>query len=197
VALTDADGRRTGTVTTVTDITERKLAEVELRMRLAGHEAVAELSDWALSGEPVETLVHGVAAAVADLLGVEHVAVAEATPGGREVVPRATVGWNPKLIGRSLAVAPTSPSVMALEGEGPVVVSDLDADGPFESPPVAAEAGMRSAVIVGVGDGLGVICAHSEEVDAFSNRDLSFLHSLAELLASRWKAQPPELATVQ
>jgi len=196
VELTDPEGRRTGTVTTVTDITERKVAEVELRMRLAAHEAVAELSDWTLAGEPVESLVHGVAAAVADLLDVEHVAVAEASERPAEVIPRAIVGWDLELIGRPVPVPPTSAALVALECEGPVVVRDLEAEGPYEPSPSLVAAGMRSSVLMGVGDGLGLISAHSPQVDAFAGRDLSFLRSLAELLALRWApADSSRLAT--
>lgn len=197
VPLVDADGRRSGTVTTMTEITRRKQAEIELRMRLAAHETVAELSGWALSGEPVETLIHSVAAAVADLLDAERVAVAEATEAAGQVVPRAFVGWDPALLGSTIELPSGSAAAVAMDGGDLVLVGDLTADStPFEPSLAVREAGMRSAVFIGIGDGLGVLAAHSTRPQAFADRDLGFLRSLADLLALRWQAQPPDLVTL-
>ena len=79
--LSDAEGRRTGTISTLSEISERKRLEVDLRLRAAAHEAVAELAERALAGDDLDSLMERAALSAADILGAEFATIAEVAPG--------------------------------------------------------------------------------------------------------------------
>lgn len=189
--VTDAHGRRRGTVSTLNEISTRKQADVELRLRAAANEAVAELAEWALDGEPVEMLVHSVAATTADILGAEFASVGEVTPDGEEFVTRAVVGWDPRMLGQPYPLPERGPGRLALEDTEPIVVADYHAVPALEQGAIPLSMNVRSAVFLGIRGGLGLICAHSPRPRAFAGRDLAFLSSMANVLAARWESDVP------
>jgi PAS domain S-box-containing protein len=194
--LCDARGRRTGTVSTLAEISDRKRLEVELRLRAAGHEAVAELAERALAGDDVESLMRMAAASAADLLGAEYAAVAEVGPGRADVVPRVVVGWEPSLVGRHIAIPENSATDLCLDDDEPVVIGDYEAVGAIRRGMLARRVKARSAACVAIAGGAGVLAVTSPRAQAFDGRDVSFLRSLAAVLGSRWSASPAPLAAV-
>lgn len=189
--LTDGDGRRWGTVSTLNEISSRKQVDVELRLRAAANEAVAELAEWALDGESVDMLVHSVAATTADILGSEYASVGEVTSDGEMFVPRAVVGWDPRTLGQSFVLPEHGPGRLALDDDQPVVIADYNEVTALEQGAIPLAANIRSAVFLGIRGNLGLICAHSPRPRAFAGRNLSFLCSMANVLAARWEADVP------
>lgn len=74
------------------DITDRKLAELELERRAAQQAAVARLGERALEGAEVDQLMHHALAEAARILGVETGAVLERSPDGATLSLRAGLG---------------------------------------------------------------------------------------------------------
>src|SRR6185437_6835975 len=74
------------------DITDRKLAELELERRGAQQAAVARLGERALEGADVAQLMHHALAEAARILGVEMGAVLERSPDGSALNLRAGLG---------------------------------------------------------------------------------------------------------
>ena len=194
--LSDAEGRRTGTVSTLSEISERKRIEVELRLRAAAQEAVAELAERALAGDDLDALMEQAALSAADLLGAEYATIAEVTPGRADVVPRVVLGWDPSNVGRHIAIPENSPTDLCLDDDEPVVIGDFARVEALRTGVMAREAQARSAVCVAIADGAGVFALTSPRADAFAGHDLSFLSSLAAVLASRWRTEPAPLAAV-
>ena len=194
--LSDADGRRTGTVSTLSEISERKRMEVELRLRAAAQEAVAELAERALEGEDLDSLMQRAALSAADILGAEYATIAEVTPGRDDVVPRVVVGWHRSNVGRRFAIPENSPTDLCLDDDQPVVIGDFDRVEALRTGVMARQAHARSAVCVAIAGGAGVFALTSPRADAFAGQDLSFLGSLASVLASRWRTEPAPLAAV-
>ena len=188
-ALTDGHGRRQGTVSTLTEIGERKRLQVEARLSAAAHEAVAEL---ALAAEQPGELARRAASLTADILAVDRTSVCEITPDRTALIPRAVVGWDERFVGQPLPLPDHCLGRLSLDDDEPVLVKDCHEAGELKPGGLIGEGDMRSAVCVRIGNGLGLISVHSHRVGAFAGRDLSFLRPLAALLASRWRAKEPE-----
>jgi diguanylate cyclase (GGDEF)-like protein/PAS domain S-box-containing protein len=91
VLLTDAHGR-TRWHGVMLDITDRKLAELELERRAAQQAAVARLGERALEGADVARLMHDALEDAARILGVEMGAVLERGAADGELALRAGLG---------------------------------------------------------------------------------------------------------
>jgi diguanylate cyclase (GGDEF)-like protein/PAS domain S-box-containing protein len=94
VLLTDEQGR-TRWHGVMLDITDRKLAELELERRAAQQAAVARLGERALEGAEVAQLMHHALGEAARILGVEKGAVLERSPEGATLSLRAGLGLPP------------------------------------------------------------------------------------------------------
>ncbi len=194
--LSDAEGRRTGTLSTLSEISERKRLEVDLRLRAAAQEAVAELAERALAGDDLDALMERAALSAADILGAEYATIAEVTSGRDDVVPRVVHGWHPSVVGRHFPIPENSPTDLCLDDDEPVVIGDFGRVRAVRTGVMAREAHARSAVCVAIAGGAGVFALTSPRADAFAGQDLSFLSSLATVLASRWRTEPAPLAAV-
>ena len=194
--LSDAEGRRTGTLSTLSEISERKRLEVDLRLRAAAQEAVAELAERALAGDDLDALMERAALSAADILGAEYATIAEVTSGRDDVVPRVVHGWHPSVVGRHFPIPENSPTDLCLDDDEPVVIGDFGRVRAIRTGVMAREAHARSAVCVAIAGGAGVFALTSPRADAFAGQDLSFLSSLAAVLASRWRTEPAPLAAV-
>jgi diguanylate cyclase (GGDEF)-like protein/PAS domain S-box-containing protein len=91
VLLTDEEGRMRWHGVML-DITDRKLAELELERRAAQQAAVARLGERALEGTEVAQLMHHALAEAARILGVGMGAVLERSPDGATLSLRAGLG---------------------------------------------------------------------------------------------------------
>ncbi len=94
VLLTDEHGR-TRWHGVMLDITDRKLAELELERRAAQQAAVARLGERALEGTEVAKLMHHALGEAARILGVEKGAVLERSPDEATLTLRAELGLPP------------------------------------------------------------------------------------------------------
>ncbi len=78
----------------ITDITERKQAEVKLQRRAAQQAAVARLGRAALGGAELAQLMQDVVGAAVELIGVDRGAVLELTADASALLLRAARGWQ-------------------------------------------------------------------------------------------------------
>jgi PAS domain S-box-containing protein len=194
--LSDVDGRPAGTVSTLSEISERKRIEVALRLRAAAQEAVTELAEHALAGEDLASLMERAALSAADILGAEYVTIAEVAPGRDDVVPRVVLGWHPSNVGRHFEIPENSATDLCLDDDQPVVIGDYARVKAVRTGMMAQQVHARSAVCVSIAGGAGVFALTSPRADAFAGQDLSFLSSLAAVLSSRWRTEPAQLAAV-
>jgi signal transduction histidine kinase len=141
------------------------LAAAELRRRDHQQSLVAELGRAALTGTPLAKIVTDAVATVVEGLGASRVAVFEPAPDGGALVATITFGW------------PTGEERIALspQSESPILHTFRAAE--------AMVAGKMATAPVRGEDGLvGVLVAGAE--DAFSADDVSFLRSIANLIAA-------------
>lgn len=173
--LLDAHGRRRGTLTTFTDVTERKQREVALRLELDAARWLTRLIAGVLRGDDPGELLDGAAEATVDVLGVRRAGVFELRGDGTLLL-RAGCGWPPEAIGRLRLPLLGSPAALALTMDEPVVVTDADDDERLDLD------GVRSGCWVRIAR-RGVLAALHDEPRDFGRGERDLLSSLAEALS--------------
>lgn len=177
---------------------QRKQAEEALKVRERQQAVVAELGQRALTEGNLTNLMEQAVAAVAGTLGVEYCKVLELLPGGKALRLRAGVGWQPGLVGQAIVDAGLdSQAGYTLQINRPVIVEDLLQETRFSGPPLLREHGARggvSVIIHGQERPFGVLGAHSTRPRTFTQDDVHFLQSVANVLATAIERQRAEEA---
>lgn len=170
------------------DVTERVQTERELRIRGRQQEAVARLCERALTATDLQKLLDEVAETIARVLNVEMVKILELVPGDAEMLLRAGVGWKPSLIGKAhVTTAPESQSGFALATGEPAIVTGVNDAKRFTDSRLLAEHAVVSGVSARIsgpdGRSYGVLGVHDTKARQFSESDISFLVSVANVVA--------------
>lgn len=184
--LLDTGGRRRGTLTTVAEVTERKISEVALRMRLDATRGLLRLVGEVLRGHDRAELLTASVAVAAELLDAWRVGVFELGDDGLLRL-RAAHGWPRSALGRNELPALRSPAELALRSDEPLVVRDLSRwELLVRTESITEEVG--SGCWIGIG-GRGVLAVLEREPRAFSADEVDLLVSLAEALTACIPAQ--------
>jgi signal transduction histidine kinase len=157
-------------------------ARAERQTRLAG------LGQSALKGAPLDVLMRDAAALAASGLGVEQAQVLERVPDGA-LVPRAGHGWKPGAARDGGDERQASHAAFTLQAGGPVVLADLAKETRFPPSHRLRAHGVRSGLAVPVagresGAAFGVLAVYSSRLRSYGSEDVSFLETLAYLLAA-------------
>lgn len=193
--LHDEAGEPRGAVAALLDISDRKRVEEALRAseareraRAWAFEAVVELGQTALAGEALEALFDRAVVLAARTLDNEMGKILELKPGGEELLLRAGVGWHEGLVGHARVNAGLgSHAGYTLRSNEPVIVEDLASERRFTGSPLLREHGVVSgmSVVIAGSDGKpwGVLGTHSTRRRRFTQDDVNFLQSVANVLA--------------
>ena len=205
-----------GMIATVRDITERKRVEqalsqfredletrvaertaelsaertntmVALEMRARQQAALAGLSQRALEGAVLATLLDEAVRLVPAILGCEFCKVMELLPDGKALFLRAGTGWKKQPLPVQLATGRQSQEGFTLLSNAPVSVEDLRVEKRFLSPSILFDRPVvsgLSVIIHGRQQPYGVLAAHTTRRRRFTNDDVHFLQSLASVLAA-------------
>jgi PAS domain S-box-containing protein len=188
VTVKGADGEVTGYLGIHRNITERKRSQQELERRVSQQAAVAELGFRALEDDELQGLRDEASTLVCRGLGVDYGKVDELLADGTGLLVRAGTGWPEGVVGS--VVVPTgrrSPAGYALLISQPVIVDDLSVETRFEVPAVLREHAAMSDITVPIETGgrqYGTLAALSKNRRTFSEHDISFVQSLANILAT-------------
>jgi DNA-binding NarL/FixJ family response regulator/signal transduction histidine kinase len=168
-------------------VTERRRAAQE-RERSARRQAmVAELGLRALASDQLDPLLEEGVAMVARMLEVDLAGVGQLGPGRDQVRLRAGVGWSPGVVGSIGAGDGRSLVGYTLMVGVPVVSEDLVGDERFSISSILSSHGAVSGASVpipGRQDAVGALGVFSRHRRSFSNEDVSFLQSVANVLAT-------------
>ncbi|RMH67301.1 MAG: hybrid sensor histidine kinase/response regulator, partial [Bacteroidetes bacterium] len=180
-----SDGRRI-VMSIAIDVTEKHRAEAQLRRRALQQAHLAELGREALSGMPLETLFQHATEQVARGLDVPLCKVLELLPDRSALRLVAGVGWKPGLVGTAtVGIGPDSQAGYTLASDQPVIVPNLRLEARFSGPPLLQEheviSGL-SVVIPGLQEPFGVLGAHSVRYRHFTEDDIHFVTSVANIL---------------
>jgi sigma-B regulation protein RsbU (phosphoserine phosphatase) len=184
----DHEGRPARGIGTVQDITERKLAEHEIRMLAHRQAVVAELGQEALRSDPFGKVLDDAVTRVASVLDVDYARVLELLPDGQHFLLRAGYGWKPGLVGRAtIEGGPDTEAGFTLMSKEPVIVENWKDESFFRRVPMFGEpdvASGLSAVIPTSSGPYGVFAVHTLRRRVFSNDEISFFQSVANVLGT-------------
>ncbi len=199
--LYDDDHEVVGYVGLAQDITERLAAENELRRRAMQHTAVAELGQLALSSPSLQQVMDEAVRHVAETLDVSHNSVCELLPEKNALLLRAGHGWPEGIIGKAWVSADIDThSGYTLSVNRPVVLADLATEQRFKGAPLMHEHNLvsgASVVIHGKDAPWGVLAAHAQVKRNFSDDDINFLQSVANIISTSIERHRQEDALIE
>jgi two-component sensor histidine kinase len=150
--------------------------------------ALATFGQLALGTDDLDHLLQEASRHAADGLGIKRAKVLELLPGGRGLLIRAGVGWEPGVLGTVvLSAEPTTPAGYALHTSRPVTTANLDKEPRFQATEVLRAHGIKSMVnvlIPGADRPFGVLEVDSTKHRRFTEADTNFLHGYAHLLSA-------------
>jgi two-component system, LuxR family, sensor kinase FixL len=168
------------------EVSRREQIEYRMQERARQQEAITVIGRQALGGADLSALMQAIAALVAKTLSIELCKVLELLPGNNALLLRAGVGWREGLVGQATVSAGTNSQAgyTMLSGQ-PVIVKDLRTENRFNGPPLLRDHGVVSGASVIIGPAerpFGVLGAHTASPRSFSQDDIDFLQSVANLL---------------
>ena len=163
-------------------------ANEQIRIRARQQEAVAEFGRRALAGEGLTRLLHEAGELAAQLLEVEITCVLEhAEAASEQLLLRACRGFAGQL---GEPIATTDPAFLpgyVMHSGKPVVIDDLSREERFQLPPGLLGRGIVSGItmlIPGEQRPFGIIAAYTAQARQFTQDDLHFVQSVANVLAA-------------
>ncbi len=181
------DGRRTGCVVVIKDISGHKRAEEMLATRARQQAALAGLCKNALAGVSLAHLFEETVEQVRCFLAVDAVAILELV-GQSRLEGRAGVGWGIAVTDPHFAATSEDCMLFAALGQRQALVAlgDVDEDGcPVRRRQVLLEHCLVSSAVVLIGDHerpFGVLEAHCRSPRVFDEGDVHFLEAVANVL---------------
>jgi PAS domain S-box-containing protein len=179
-------------VLAIQDSTQSKRGEAELKALVHQQALVAELGRGALIGIGISQLMSEAVSLVSSQLAVEACNVLELLPDGR-VLFQAGVGWGAKLVGQTATRAQSAiPAAQVLRTQAPVIVEDLGLDDRFPDATLLREHGVVSSLNVplyGHERPFGVLSAHTSQRRRFTDEDIHFAQSVANVLSAAMERQ--------
>jgi PAS domain S-box-containing protein len=182
----NSDGEPFALQGVIVDITDRKLAEHRVARYAEQQRLVAELGIRALEDDGWRGLADQAVRGITSVLGVSHAWALELGEDGDLVTLRAAAGWPAEEIdSRTLRVSERPPIQRILGSEDLVQVSELSAE-QTAWPDLFRADGLHSSAAVRIGSApvFGVLGAHSPQPIDLDRQDISFLRSVANVLAA-------------
>lgn len=166
-----------------------ELAEASqmLRERAAQTETVAQLGQRALISASVRELLNDAAALVQQTLRVDYVSIMEWRPERTELTAIATHGWPDSVPTTPTALGLDSQSGYTLQVGAPVIAEDLLTEKRFPISNALRDSQAVSSISVVIESSpqpLGVLIAFTRTRRAFTQDDVNFLQSMANVLTA-------------
>ena len=177
---------------------EAETALRSLRAREAQQAAMAALSQSAMMAIDLDALMDEAVTTLATTLDVGYGKILELQSGDDEFLLKAGVGWHEGLVGTATIDCGTnSQAAYTMRRSDPVIVENLRTDTRFNGPNLLTDhsivSGM-SVVIEGQDRPYGILGVHTDQHRIFCIEDITFLQSVANVLASAIDRRRGELA---
>lgn len=166
------------------DITKRKETESALEAYASRQALVAELSQLALAGLDLTTLMQQAVNAIATILEVDFCNVLEFLPKENNLLLRVGVGWEPKSVGKLKIDSQFVDTLLSSES---ILIYDFTTETRFTPPNLLASQNIvssASVLIHGKERPFGVLGAYTTTSRDFSRNEIYFLQAIANLLAA-------------
>jgi PAS domain S-box-containing protein len=186
----------------VRDSTERKAFEEQLAAHARQQAVAARLGQEALREEDLSHFMNVVVQEVVETLAVDFCKLSELSADGSQLLLRAGWGWRPGLIGTAiLGTEAHSQSGYTLLTSEPVIVTNMKTETRFTASDILMEHGVVSGVSCVIGDPhehpFGVLGAHTRQERHFTEDEVNFLQSVANLVAYTVQRKEAEVALRQ
>lgn len=172
----------------VRDISQLRQTEAELRGYARRQATVAELGRKALAGADLPVLMDEATRLVTEILNVEYSSIFELLPDGNSLLLRAGAGWRSGAVGRTTVGAhEESEAGWALTTNAPLTVANLPDEKRFRCSSLLRKHGVIGHVSVIIhehGWPFGVLGAHTTRERTFTEDEVHFLRSVANVLAT-------------
>jgi len=170
------------------DVTERLRVNREVRVRARQQETLARLGERALTDSDLQKFFNEVVTTVGDILDVELVKILELLPGDADLLLRAGIGWNAGLVGTAhISTGRDTEAGYTLASGRPVIIEDLASETRFSGAALLYDHGAVSGLATPIagrdGRAYGVLTAHTRKRRKFHDYDVSFLASVANVVA--------------
>ena len=189
-----------GVLMVLENVTERTLLSQEASQVARFQSVLARIGSLAVSGTPVQEIMNEAVRLTAEALDVELCKILIPRESDENLYLVAGVGWREGIIGTLTVEGGThSQAGFAIRERQPVVVRDLQAETRFVPSRLLSEHGGIAGMSVPmmVQDRVyGVMGAHCKTVRDFSPKELEFLHSVANTVATvleRWRREETQL----
>lgn len=190
----------TGVLMVLENVTERTLLSQEASQVARFQSVLARIGSLAVSGTSVQEIMNEAVCLTSEALNVELCQILIPRESDEHLYLIAGVGWREGLIGTLTVEGGThSQAGFAIRERQPVVVRDLHAETRFVPSRLLSEHGGIAGMSVPmmVQDRVyGVMGAHCKTVRDFSPKELEFLHSVANTVATvleRWRREETQL----
>jgi signal transduction histidine kinase/CheY-like chemotaxis protein len=169
-------------------MTDRTVLDIQalIQQRIS----LASFGELALRSANLDEVLTEACRVVGEALGTDLGAVMELQKDGETLLMRAGVGWKPGVVGQVTVklTDETSESHALTTGE-PMISPDISEEKRFVYPPFLTDHGVKAVanvIILGGHDKppFGILQIDSREVRHFTNDDISFLRSYANLVAA-------------
>ncbi|WP_336359189.1 PAS domain S-box protein [Haladaptatus sp. ZSTT2] len=182
------DGSFKGTVGVVRDLSDRNDQVRFLERQVRQQRAIADFGQQALVDRDIDALLQAATDLVADGLDVDLSKVLDLDETTGQFRLRAGVGWDDGCIGNATVAADTSTQAgYTLLSAEPVIVEDFETNTQFSASQLLKEHDVRSGISVIIGepdDPWGVFGVHTTTTHGFTEQDVSFVQSIANILAA-------------
>ena len=185
-ALRDLHDEIIGYVGVSSDVTDRVTARHELEIRARQQAAIATLGRKALVETSPSRLMNEAVHLLAETLEADYAAVLERLPGEAGFTIKASKGWEIPAGTRLPDVPGANMAGYALAIKAPAVLEDAETETRFAVEPLLAGRAIRSGMAVpipGPKGPYGVLCVHTRAKRAFTQDDVHFGESIANVIA--------------
>lgn len=169
------------------EIEERKKVEAELRVKEKQQAAIADLGQFALSRVKGWEVSDKVAEVAKNILEVDYTQVLELSPDHTSLRLVAGRGWKKSLIHQATISTELNCQIgYTLLVKQPVIVTNLEKEKRFTGSKLLLNHKVKSgmSVIISIHDEpFGVFGVHTKKLKTFTNADINFLQSLANIVA--------------
>lgn len=184
----DENNKIIGILGIARDISKTKQVELKLKERARQQAIVAEFGQKALIEKNLYKLFNLAVKILVSTLDIDLAKILELSPDGEKLKLVAGVGWRAGYVGHETVDAyEKSQAGYTLMNTKPVIVEDLRTETRFQGPKLLLDhnviSGM-SVIIQGINGPYGILGAHCKNYRVFSDDDINFLQSIANILAS-------------
>jgi len=162
----------------------------ELERRARQQEVIAAVGERALDADSatLDEFMHTTTRLVAETLDADYCKVLDLDAETRELRLRQGVGWSDGIVGSATVAADeNSQAGYTLLTEAPVIVSDLASETRFSGPELLTSHDVTSGISTIIGslyEPWGILGVHDTERRRFTEQDVNFVQSVANVLAS-------------